>query len=105
MGILEKQECEKNLGFRKIFFSGWPAIINMNNSVYDYTAISMLKNNSEQASDTISEILLCLEQEGFNVLAILILVKERMGSHKSEVPLNELLIVYMQTEPASCYFS
>lgn len=74
----------------------------MNNSVNDYSAINMLKDNSEQASDAVLETLLCLEQEGFNLLAILILVKERMGFYKSELLLNKLLIVYMQTELASC---
>lgn len=77
----------------------------MYNSADDYSAISMLKNNSEPDSDVAFETVLCLEQEGLNLLAVLILVKERMGSHKREILLNELLIVYTQTEVASCYFS
>lgn len=77
----------------------------MGNSADDYSGISMLKDNSEPDSDVAFETLLCLELEGLNLVAILILVKERVTFHKSDVLLNELLIVYMQKEVASCYFS
>lgn len=77
----------------------------MNNSADDYSGISMLKDNSEPDGDVAFETLLCLDQEGLNLVAILILVKERVTSHKSDILLNELLIVYMQKEVASCYFS
>lgn len=41
---------------------------------------------------------------GLNSLASLNEVKERIGSHKSEILLSELLIVYMHTEVAWWYF-
>lgn len=77
----------------------------MGNSVDDYSGISMLEDNSEPDGDVAFETLLCLDLEGFNLVTILILVKERVTFHKSDVLLNELLIVYMQKEVASCYFS
>lgn len=77
----------------------------MENPVDDYSAISILKDNSEPGSDVAFETLLNLEQKGLNLLAILILVEERIGYYKSKIFLNELLIVYMQTKVASCYFS
>lgn len=76
----------------------------MDNSADYYSGISMVKDNSEPDGDVAFETLLYLDQEGLNLVAILILVKERVTSHKSDILLNELLIVYMQKEFASCYF-
>lgn len=76
----------------------------MDNSADDYSGISMLNDNSEPDGDIAFETLLYLDQEGLSLVAILILVKERVTSHKSDILLNELLIVYMQKEFASCYF-
>lgn len=76
----------------------------MDNSADYYSGISMVKDNSEPDGDVAFETLLYVDQEGLNLVAILILVKERVTSHKSDILLNELLIVYMQKEFASCYF-
>lgn len=76
----------------------------MDNSADYYSGISMVKDNSEPDGDVAFETLLYVDQEGLNLVAILILVKERVSSHKSDILLNELLIVYMQKEFASCYF-
>lgn len=52
--------------FRKVSFYGWLTIINMDNSVDsvdDYSAVSMLKDDSELDSDVAFETLLTLAVE------------------------------------------
>lgn len=66
----------------------------MGSSVDDYTAISVLKDNSDLDSDTACETL-DPHDGGLNSIANLSSVKERIDSHRSEILLNELLIVYM----------
>ena len=67
----------------------------MGNSVDDCAAISMPKDNSESDSDTGYETLDPHDGD-LNSLANLNSVKERIDSRKSEILLNELLIVYRQ---------
>ena len=66
----------------------------MGNSVDDYSAISVLKDNSDSDSDMACETLDPHDGD-LNSSANLSSVKEIIDSHRSEILLNELLIVYM----------
>lgn len=69
----------------------------MENSVDRDGAISLLKDNSELDSAGLRDSR-DPQGGGLSSLASLNSVKERMGSHKGEMLLNEPFIVYLQTE-------